>query len=269
MKWLMVVILSGFMVYKAEGTGYPYPAGAGAAGMGNASVTARDLWSVVSNISGLAHLQSSAFGISYASYFGLKALNKYHAAIAIPYRPLWGGLSISRYGDQQYNETFLGLGIAHKIRNVSLGIKADLFQLQVSEERTIHSFLLSFGGQAELSKELSFGAYIHNGNQARIRKDFDERLPTLMKLGILWKPSSFLHLSMEAEKEVRYPINWKAGLEYSPVKGFRLWTGINSSPSRIFLGAGVRKYNFEIAYAAGAMGAVGAIHHLTLNYFFR
>ncbi|GAL86449.1 hypothetical protein Belba_3391 [Sporocytophaga myxococcoides] len=237
--------------------------------MGNTSVTGTDLWSVVNNISGLAGLQAPACGIYYASYFGIKSLNKYNAAVAIPYRQLWTGINISRYGDENYNESFLGLGLAHKIRNVSLGLKADLFQLQITEEKNIHKVLISFGGQAELSKELSFGAYIYNMSQAKVRKDLEERLPTIMKLGILWKPSSKIVLSAETEKEIRYSINWKAGLEYTPVKGFRIWTGINTFPSRVFFGAGIRKYNFEIAYAAGTMSKAGSTHHLNLNYFFR
>ncbi len=266
---LILLVLCGFISYKAAGTGYPFPAGSRSVGMGNTSVTGTDLWSVVNNVSGLANLQAPACGIYYASYFGIKALNKYNAAVALPYRHLWTGINISRYGDENYNESLLGLGVAHKIRNVSLGLKADLFQLQITEEKTIHKILFSFGGQAELSKELSFGAYIHNISQTKIRKDLEERLPTVMKLGILWKPSSKIHLSVETEKEVRYSMNWKAGLEYTPAKGFRIWTGINTFPSRVFFGAGIRKYNFEIAYATGTMSAAGSTHHLTLNYFFR
>jgi len=269
MKRLILLVICGFIFHKAAGTGYPFPAGSGAVGMGNTSVTRADLWSVVNNISGLANLPSSACGIYYANYFGIQALNKYNAAIAVPFRGLWTGINISRYGEENYNESFFGLGLAHKIRNVSLGLKAALFQLQITEEKTIHRLLFSFGGQAELSKELSFGAYIHNINQAKIRKDLEERLPTIMKLGILWKPSSKMQLSVETEKEIRYSMNWKAGMEYAPVKGFRIWTGINSFPSRVFFGAGIRKYNFEIAYATGTMSAAGSTHHLTLNYYFR
>src|SRR5690606_37818958 len=121
MERLMVLVLCGFISYKAAGTGYPFPAGSKSAGMGNTSVTGTDLWSVVNNVSGLANLQAPACGIYYASYFGIKALNKYNAAAALPYRQLWTGINISRYGDENYNESFFGLGIAHKIRNVSLG----------------------------------------------------------------------------------------------------------------------------------------------------
>ena len=45
-------------------------------------------------------------------------------------------------------------------------------------------------------------------NQTKIRKDLEERLPTVMKLGTMfWKPSSKILLSAETEKEIRYSIN--------------------------------------------------------------
>jgi hypothetical protein len=72
-----------------------------------------------------------------------------------------------RFGDDLYNEQMVSLGFGNKFGIASLGVKANYIQYQADGFGTYGAVSIDFGGLAELTDQLSIGAYITNLNQAK------------------------------------------------------------------------------------------------------
>ena len=243
------------------------PAGARAAAVGNASVTFPGLWALNNNVAGVATLEKAAAGVYAENRFGLRAFTTMALLAAYP-TPKAGtfGLSISRFGDELYSRQSLGLGYGHRLGQFSLGAKADVWQVAAQGLGSRKAVALSVGVQAEVTPELFFGAYAYNLNQAKLSDFEDERLPTVMKAGLAYRPYQKLLLSAETEKHIDFPAELKAGLEYKPLEKFALRTGYATQTSTVSFGAGFQARQLQVDYALGTHTLLGLNHHLSVSY---
>jgi hypothetical protein len=127
---------------------------------------------------------------------------------------------------------------------------------------------MEFGGVATITPHLSFGAHVYNLNQAKLARYQDERLATLMKTGVSYKPIARLMLNLEAQKDIDFPAMVKAGVEYEIVKSFYLRTGVSTKPYISYFGIGVHKKKIQFDYALRTHTALGLSHHLSISLAF-
>src|SRR5688572_16417817 len=109
--------------FATFGGGENSPLGARSFGLAHASVTIEDEWALFNNIAGINRLEKTSAILSFQNLYGIPSLNKIGVGIALPYKKVVYGLSLYKFGNTYYNEIKAGLGAAHRIRNVSLGIK--------------------------------------------------------------------------------------------------------------------------------------------------
>lgn len=242
--------------------------GARSQGMGNLRVHGFDTWSYFNNPGGLAKLESSAVSVGYDSRFGIKELNTVDLVGAWKVKAGTLGFGVSRYGGKLFNQQSLGLAFANQLGIVSVGGKLEWFQTQIEGFGSGSSVIFSLGGIAELSSTFSIGASISNLNRSKISKDSETRLPTGVSLGILYTPISQLQVHLELEKDIQIKPIVKAGLEYGIKEWVFLRTGINSNPSRLFFGVGLKSNRARLDYAYGQNQALGSTNHLSLGYSF-
>ena len=247
------------------------PAGARAAGLGNASVTLPDLWALQNNVAGMADLKQPEVGAYVENRFGIRAFTTVALEAVYPTDKYGNyGLSLSRFGDELYSRQSVGLGVAHKLGQFSLGAKADVWQVSVKGYGSRKAVTLSAGLQAEVIPDLYFGAYAYNLNQAKLADLEDERLPTIMKAGLAYRPYKKLLLAIETEKNIDFDADFKAGLEYSLLQEkLALRTGFSTLTSKAVFGAGFRARQLQIDYAFGATTLLGQSHHLSIAYQFK
>src|SRR5688500_9814606 len=202
------------------------PLGARAAALSNASVGISDVWSLHNNVSGIARLEKPELGVFAENRFGMKAFSTVALVGAMNLSSNSGiGVQLFRFGDKLYNEQRLGIGFAHQLGQVSLGLKADLLQVHVEEFGSKRVVAFSFGGQSEVVPGLVFGAHVYNLNQAKLAEFEDERVPTVMKAGISYRPGKKVMLNVETEKDLELDADFKAGLEYQMNEKLALRTG--------------------------------------------
>ena len=244
------------------------PAGARAAALGNSSVTLPDLWSLHNNVAGIANLQQAQFGAYVENRFGMRELTTVALLAAIPTAKYGSyGVSFSRFGDELYSQQHAGLGVAHKLGQFSLGAKLDVWQIAVEGYGSQKALALSVGGQAEVIPDLYFGAYAYNLNQAKLAAFEDERLSTIMKAGLAYRPYHKLLLAAETEKNIDHAATFKAGIEYQLLQNkFILRSGFQSLTNRATFGAGFVARHLLVDYALGATTLLGTSHHLSLTY---
>jgi hypothetical protein len=241
--------------------------GARAVGLGGAAVTLADSWALSNNPAGIATLKQVQLGAYAHNRFSLKELTTVGLLAVLPTHR-WGtvGLDAQRFGGDLYNEQRLGIGLAHQLGVVRLGLKADVLQVRVKEWGSRKTVALSLGGQSELVPGLTFGALIYNLNQAKLAQFQDERVPTVMKMGLGYQATAKVLLVAEAEKELEHPVAVKAGIEYQVLPALALRTGFNSGTRAGTAGVEVAFGQFQVGYAAGAQHRLGMSHYLSLGY---
>lgn len=242
--------------------------GARSQGMGNLRVHGRDTWSFFNNPGGLPKLESSEIAAGSDLRFGLKELSTVDLVGVWKIKSGTLGFGLSRYGGKLFNQQSLGLAFANQLGIVSVGGKLEWFQTQIEGFGTGSSLIFSLGGMAELSPNFSVGASISNLSRSKLSKDSDTRLPTGVSLGVFYNPISQLQIHLEVEKDIQINPIIKAGIEY----GIRDWvflrTGINSNPSRLFFGLGLKSNRMSLDYAYGQNQALGSTNHLSLGFAF-
>ncbi|MBD1396719.1 hypothetical protein H9Q13_06030 [Pontibacter sp. JH31] len=244
------------------------PAGARAAALGNASVTLPDLWALNNNVAGIGNLEQVQVGAYMENRFGVRAFSTVALQAVYPTARYGNyGLSLSRFGDELFSQQHVGIGIGHKLGQFSLGAKADLWQVAAEGYGSRKAVALSVGGQAEVVPGLYFGAYAYNINQARLAAFDDERLPTIMKAGLGYRPYQKILLLAETEKHIDFPANFKAGIEYQLLQEkVALRSGFSTLTNRATFGLGFRAWHLLADYAFGTTTLLGISHHLSVAY---
>lgn len=261
-------LLCTFFIAKAQTDPLTQVHGARSQGMGNLRVHGMDSWSYFNNPGGLAKLENSAISVGYDNRFGIKELSTVDLVGAWKIKAGTLGFGITRYGGTLFNQQALGVAFANQLGIVSVGGKLEWFQTQIEGFGTGGSLIFSLGGMAELSQTFSIGASISNLNRSKISKDSETRLPTGVSLGIFYSPTDQLQFHLEIEKDIQIKPVVKAGLEYGIRDWIFLRTGINSNPSRMFFGIGLKSKHFTLDYSYGQNQSLGSTNHVSLGFSF-
>ena len=275
--YLIVVIL--FLVaISAYGQGNgPGTGGARAAGLANASVTLSDVWAVGNNVAGLGQLSKPVVGVYAENRYLLSALNTVAVAAAMPLGTVENnrarngvvGVEVQRFGGKLYSEQRVGAGYGYRGGLVSVGARVDMLQLSIEGLGSKRAVAVSLGGQAELvPKRLVFGAYLYNLNQAKLADYQQERVPTVLKAGLSYRPTDKVQLNIETEKDVEQDANFKAGLEYRIIEKLALRAGFRTLTEETTGGIGFQAGALQIDYAAAWHAALGLSQHVGVGFVF-
>jgi hypothetical protein len=264
----------------AQGNG-PAGHGARAVALGNASATlGGDVWAVANNAAGLGTLTRPTAGAHLENRYLIASLNVAAAAVALPLgvvepaaagqpaRASRGvvGAEAQRFGGALYNEIRLGAAYGYRLGAVSIGGRLDVLQVSFQDLGSRRTAVASLGGQADVVPErLSFGVYLYNLNQARLANYQDERVPTVLRAGLAYRPSKQVLLLAETEKDIEHDAGLKAGLEYLPLPAVAIRAGYASLSQQTTGGVGVRAGSFQFDYAAGWHSALGLSQFLSVS----
>jgi hypothetical protein len=265
-KILLFLLIFSLNYSTANAQTIGFPSGARAAGIGNASVTLGDSYSLFNNIGGLAEVKKVSLILANENRTRMEGLGTMGAGITAPMKFGTAGISVSRFGDDLYNMQVLGAGFSNKLGIVSLGGKVNYIQynLEGFGRRTVMA--VDFGGVATLTPQLIFGAHIFNLNQARVSRYHNEYLPTILKAGLSYRPTKELKLNVESEKDVDHKANFKTGMEYEIVKTVFLRTGLNTFPFSSHYGFGINPGRFTLDYALTSHTFFGMSHQFSLQF---
>jgi hypothetical protein len=240
--------------------------GARQAGMGYASSTSADEWSLFNNVGGIGKIKQHSVGFAYEAVPSLIGANRMAAVWNVSTRWLNAGLGAFRFGDAIYSEQVLSVGVGNQFGITSLGAKVNYIQYRSEGFGTNSTFSIDFGGITELTKQLSIGAYITNLTQASLPTRDGDRLPTKLTLGLGITPSEKIFITTEIEKDLDYKPTWRTGLEYSIYKSVFVRTGFQFNPSNAFFGLGYKKKNLKVDYAVRFTSLLGTTHQASAAY---
>ena len=240
--------------------------GARSSGMGYASSCLADEWSLFNNVAGMAQVKHPTAGFSYDAHPSFKNFNKTAAIFAMPLKVGVAGVGLYRFGDAQYNEQIMSGAFSSSFGLASLGVNINYIQYNIEGFGRKDAVSVSVGGIATITPILSVGAYITNINQPKLSAHDNERLPTVLTLGVLIKIVSTLNVTTEIRKDLEYDPTLKVGLEYNLHTKFFFRTGLNVNPNAAFFGFGLKSKKIKLDYAyAFSLDLLGR-HQATVSY---
>jgi len=278
MKIKSIFILSflSILSFMARAGNENFAFGGREAGVSNASVCFSDVWAVHYNQAGLASLTSMSAGVYYDNRFMLPNLSMKAFAFALPTKNLGVfGLSVGYYGYSLYNEQKIGLAYARSFgKKFSVGVQLDYLGLNLGEDYgSKNNFAAEVGIQYEVIKNLKMGAHIYNLNRAILNTATEsdinnERVPTIMKLGLSYNFSEKVLVCAETEKDVELSPIFKAGLEYHMIKMMYLRLGVSTNPSKNSFGLGLDLKGVKFDFAFSRHEVLGWSPMVSLVYDF-
>ena len=209
------------------------PVGARSAAIGNASVCLVDIWALYHNQANIAYLKNVSGSVYYENKYLVKEMSLQAAAFVLPTKNKGVfGISFTRFGYSLYNESKYGLAYAKSFGpNFSAGVQLNYHNLHIAENYGRKgSFTVEMGIRANVTKQLSVGFHAYNLTRAKMAGYNNERIPTILRLGLQYNFNEKVFLSTEVSKDIDYKPSFRAGLEYRPAKIFYIRAGVASNP---------------------------------------
>lgn len=232
--------------------------GAQSVGLGGSSVMFENSNSIFSNQAGLAALRKMEFSINSEQRFLLSEIRAISAGGALPVgKSGTFGLGLQYYGFKAFNEQRVSLGYGRKISNkLALGASFIWSNTSIPEYGNKGVFTFDLGLMAHISSKVSFGAHIFNPLRSKITEG--EALPSIIKLGLRYQPSSVVRIIGEVEKDIEYGIRTRWGTEYDVLDQLVLRFGLATQPTEFSFGFGYKvKNKIQIDVAASYHQVLG------------
>lgn len=242
--------------------------GARSAAMGGYSVTLSDIWSTNNNQAGLGFVTDLAGGIYYENRFLLKETSYKAGAFVLPVKTGALGLSITSFGYELYSQSKASLSYGQRFGdNFSMGVQLNYLNTSLSQDYgTKNAFTGAVGLIAKLSDELSIGVHVYNPTRSKLAEYDNERIPTIMKLGLDYRFSKKVMLGIETEKDIDFDAVVKAGLEYHATEMFYLRGGISTNPTQSSFGFGLQLKDFKLDLSTSFHQTLGMTPAISLIY---
>jgi len=209
-------------------------------------------------------------GFFYTRPYGLQELSYFSFAFADPYllSPSAATLSISimQYGFELYNEKSLKASYANSFEKIFFfGLSLGHYHLSIKNYGSESATGIDVGTLLLLSPEVSLGFSAFNLNQPKLG---DEALPTSYIFAVAYAPEENLRLLLDIEKDPRFALMVKSGVEYEPAPAISLRAGFSTNPSKVGGGIGIHHGWLDIDYALTQHPDLGLTHQAALHLHF-
>lgn len=262
--YLFFVLIPALVIAQTN-----HPAiGAENAGMGGVSVTNTNLWSVENNQAGLAFQDALGAGVHYENRFSLKELSYQSAVAAVPTASGAVGLSVTSFGFELYRQSKWGLGYGRKIGDkFAFGVQLNYLRVNLGQAyEAMHAITGAIGGIVKWSDATSLGFHIYNPTQNRFNDENQEKIPAVMRLGLMHQFSEKVRLALETEKNISQAPMVKVGLHYDVSDRFYVQGGMTSSQMLASFGLGTKWKDFSISFASTYHTTLGVSPVVSLVY---
>ncbi len=270
LRSLLIILFFGFILNYSQAQNALINVGGRSAAMGRTGVASSDFWSVNNNQAGLAFVEKSGVGFYYQNLYMMNDLN-FNQASAI-FKTFHGafGLNVSYFGYGKYNEKKIGLAYGMQLgKRFAIGAQLDYLHTYIAQDygsKGVVSF--EIGMMAKITDELTLGAHIFNPIQAKLAEYNDERIPTILKLGLNWELSKDFTAAIEAESDINHSLNLKAGLEYNIMDLMYARIGISNNPNIFSFGVGLHYWGFKLDFSSSMHQVLGYSPQISAIYNF-
>ncbi len=245
--------------------------GARSNGLATATLCVDDVWSIKNNPGAFGELNESGIGVAYENRFLLKELSTqslvfgYHTESSGNF-----GIHFQQYGFDLYREMEGGLTYGMKIgRNFSAGVSINYHRIRLAENYGSANLVSAgFGLFYQISEDFDLGMSVQNLSRTRLADFDDERLPTNFTLGMRYHFSEKAFWTVDVEKDIIHPVNFKSGIEIQAHEILALRFGINTYPFQSAFGLSLKLKKFQLDLASMYHTQLGLSPSGGLSYTF-
>jgi len=235
--------------------------------MANAFVALADnAWSVSYNPAGLAQIVSPEVSTFYIpQQFGVPELKTISCSGSFRVHPGTVGALVEQFGFDLYRTTEVAVGYGCSIDSgFSIGAALDLETISIDRYGAAHDLTLDLGLLGHPWNTISIGFCAKNLTASKIGPQ-QERLPQSLLFGVCYSPICSFRITAEMEKDVRFPLVIKTGVEETFFDFLSLRCGIANNPDKFCAGLAIRYSEFEFGYAGYSHPDLGWTHQIELT----
>jgi len=242
--------------------------GARSAAMGGYNVTLSDVWSTNNNQAGLGFMEDLSGGIYYENRFLLSETSYKAGAFVLPVKTGALGVSVTSFGYELYNEKKAGLSYGQRFGSkLSVGVQLNYLNTKLMQEYGSKTSITgAVGVISKLSEEFTLGVHVYNPTRSKLTDDNNERIPTIMKLGLDYRFSDKVMFAVSTEKDVDFDARVNAGIEYHVTEMFYLRGGISTNPTQYAFGVGMQLKNLKVDLSSSFHQTLGMTPGISIIY---
>lgn len=269
-KYLFLILFLCFTTSFAWAQNTLQSVGGRSAAMGRTGVANSDFWSVNNNQAGLGFMEKSGVGFYYHNLYLVNDLNYNQlSAVLKTYRGGFG-VNVSYFGYGQYNEKKIGLAYGMQLgKRFSVGAQLDYLNTYIAQNYGSKGVVtFEVGVMAKITDDVTMGAHVFNPISAKLAEYDDERIPTLLSLGLNWDLSNDFTAAVEAQSDMDHPLILKAGLEYNIMDLLYVRIGLSNNPNVFTFGAGLYYKGFRLDFSSSMHQVLGYSPQMSAQYLF-
>lgn len=205
-------------------------------------------------------LSSRILCLEYINRYGIKELSSFAGMINYPNQYLNGGIYVSRYGFDGYNETLASINFYKKLSQIiSLGMRMNYLGIHYSDKESDAGAVTGdVGILMHPTENLNLSFLVINPLRTEMKMGENSvQLPNLLTMGISYQPEQTCLLTAEVEKDFALPVIYKLGVEYTPVKEFCVRAGMWTKPFTPSFGIGLNFNPFIVNLAFSSHPTLG------------
>jgi hypothetical protein len=244
------------------------PCGARSTAMAGAFVAiADDAEGLFYNPAGRSLVKRTDFMAFYTHPFGINDLIRSGVALKLNRNRYAIGLAAQTFGNEKYSEKVISSSVSAQVAyNVYVGVQMRYGLVSIERYGAAGAFIGDIGMLASLSPQVSWGCCIKNVNFASLGAS-GEKLPQIMQTGLSLHLFDRLNFCADLYKDVRFPLDLRNGLEFSPIEPLSLRIGVGTEPSRFHAGFGINMFHFHLDYAYQSHTDLGGTHLFSIGVF--
>ena len=267
--FLMTIFI--FSLQFSFGQGW-LPMGSRSHALGNASVAIDDIWAYHHNPANLVSVKKLGLGLSYENRFLLKELQSQGFVVALPLKVGVISFGLQSFGFKNFRTNRLGVGYSMKLAEfLSCGVQLNYHQVRLTDAYGRKDALTAeLGLRANITDNWKVAFSVFNLTRTKISEFGEDRLTTLMRLGTQYTFSEKVMLVAELEKNIEFPIRFKTGIEYSPIRKLFLRGGFATQPIELSAGLGYRfKEQFQLDLGSAYHQILGWSPNFSFTYLMK
>ena len=263
MKYVLVFLL--LMYARANGQN-PGPR---LAAMGSGGAALSDVWSLQQNPAGIAELKRPIVAIAYERHFMDAEVSTQNVVFVVPFRRNGIGLSLERYGINEFKEQIIGLNYAKGFgESFRMAIGLKYYQLNILNYGSAKAVAIDAGFQLKVSDKFTIASHMANPSLSKYKSLQGSNLPARLTLGTAFRFSDRLSMIVDIRKYFRHPVDGMTGIEYNIMKWFSLRGGVSVNPFKQYTGFGINFNKMQIDVSVASHPSLGYTPQVALGYEF-
>ena len=271
MKTSLMFVFSVVFVINTNAQSNTFANGARSSAMGNTGVAVADIWSTTNNQAALTLLENTEISAFYKNNFGMNELSLSALSAAFPTKIGVFGGSLAHFGFSEYNESKISLAYAKRLwKMFSLSAQINYNTVDFTNGyQNATAVSGEVGLFADISDKFHIGAHVFNPTQSSLSLETKEKLPTLYKVGVAYKPLATLMICSDFEYNNDNDTSFRGGIEFYLLPQFCLRAGTATNPELFTLGVGYNSKQINIDAAYAYHNVLGNISSINISYKFK